>query len=293
MSYPHWLLAILPPLTIPDRPPPPLETFMLFPELAPEIREMIWTFAALSPRKVNLVSTCPDRYQRPRFAIEGQSRQPGVMEANTESRVVGKTFYELIHSVPKDGCALRGETACRRCLYDAWNADKARRYPWKMWVADYLVMIPGGHRWEVKDGFACLPLHEPVFNMHRDCHWINFERDVFTVEALPVEQYLSNFEMFVKEKVQRIEVCTVADMSEMHQLRWVLGDLLPLSQLQTVKIWLHWEDENTNSIDTKTFGEVGLELKRKSMHPAFRSFLGKGLTKEVRAKICIEDVARQ
>jgi 2EXR family len=140
----------------------PLHTFTLFPKLAAELRNMIWTHAALQPRYL------PLDYSKGRFVqnhkkfgprtpsltkaapnIPGQERQPSVLQVCKESRAIGKKHHTLVQ---ERGGDCTGD--CPRCRY---------------LTSDY------GTEW----GSTNESIHTFLAHEDRNAHWVNFDRDVF------------------------------------------------------------------------------------------------------------------
>lgn len=99
MARLNTLLLTLPPLSIPPPPTPStvLSTFTLFPKLAPELRDMIWKYAASEPRTVRLFTidgTLGTTDPSQTLKVSGQSKHPGIFQACRESRKVAMEIYE-------------------------------------------------------------------------------------------------------------------------------------------------------------------------------------------------------
>jgi hypothetical protein len=99
MARLNTLLSTLPPLSIPPRPTPStfLSTFTLFPKLAPELRSMIWKYAASAPRSVRLFTidgTLGTTDPSQTLKVTGQSKHPGIVHVCSESREAAMKIYE-------------------------------------------------------------------------------------------------------------------------------------------------------------------------------------------------------
>jgi len=146
-------------------------------------------------------------------------------------------------------------------------------------------------------GIWVLPGHQEYQDVEGDLHWINFDRDVFVLKLPtgfqtnhdPELRCQFNFGLDVSKRIRQLEACSAPDMLKMQGMRWVLSGMLQWPELQTVQIYLHREDANTHRTDPMAFGELGLELKKSSVYPVLKSYLGKGMSKEVRAKICMKE----
>ncbi|KAE9365521.1 hypothetical protein N431DRAFT_473570 [Stipitochalara longipes BDJ] len=292
MSRLKSFLKGLAPLSIP-RPPFLLETFTLFPKLAPEIRDMIWSFAALEPRKVNLLSTLSDPEPRLKSAVEGQSRQPVVMEVCRESRDIGKKYYELVSSVPRKICVRRGEVACPRCIYDAWNAAPGRGYRKRYWIGDDVEILPEEIRELLRDQFGVVPAHEPHLSAKGDFHWVSFEIDEFVLKLSGSEpfttvdrRYYFNFRKEDAKKIKRLAFSTETCLGEVLILNWTLGGVLKWMELQELTVGIVRMKPKSN--EAVAMGDVGLELSNASRRTGIKSYFTKNLSLDAKKKLHVD-----
>ncbi|KAN0089593.1 hypothetical protein V8E51_019853 [Hyaloscypha variabilis] len=258
MSRLKSLLAVLPPLEIPS-PPSPLSTFTLFPKLAPEIRDMIFSFACLQPRKVNLLSTFSDPAPQLKSTIPGQSRQPAIMEVCRESRSVGKRFYTLVTSIPRKRCIKREGAACLRCIDDSWNAA-----------------------------------HETEVDAEGDLDWVNFEIDGFVLKLSDMEHFgaswrfdeghFLNFGGEVVAKIKSVTVLTEPGWIETSRLSWTLGNIVKRAhQLQEINLGFVWRMQVV-----KACSYVSLELAHTRRCAHVNSSLMRGACKEAKDKLIMK-----
>jgi hypothetical protein len=294
MSRLKSLLAVLPPLEIPS-PPSPLSTFTLFPKLAPEIRDMIFSFACLQPRKVNLLSTFSDPAPRLISTIPGQSRQPAIMEVCWESRSVGKRFYTLVTSIPRKRCIKREGAACLRCIYDAWNAAPERGYWKQRWKDEDLQMLPVEIRERVRGEVGWIPAHETEVDAGGDLHLVNFEIDGFVLKLSSRERehfssrgsprdlfWISAGE--VVAKIKSITVLTEPGWMETSRLSWTLGNILKRAhQLQEINLNFVWRMQMV-----KACSYVSLELAHTRRCAHVNSSLMRGACKEAKDKLIMK-----
>lgn len=176
------LLSTLSPLDIPIHTHRSLpRRFTLFPRLPPEIRDAIWRYAARVPRKVVLISEM-DRYGIPfNSNITGQVRNPGIMQACRESRVIGLCFYRFLVEIRRP-CMVK----CQQCRFVSMaKSDCDNPHYFQYWYdglafdkidprAQAIIHANGGRR----------PKHVRSPERKENYHWVNYETDEFTLRLV-------------------------------------------------------------------------------------------------------------
>lgn len=118
MTRLQTLLSTLSALEIPPQ-GTTLLAFTLFPNLAPEIRNMIWVLAASEPRTIKLFGTDGPADPAHTSTITGQTKHPGMVHACRESREVAMMFYERCSTVVR----ATGRINVRNSVYVNFTID--------------------------------------------------------------------------------------------------------------------------------------------------------------------------
>ncbi|PMD32971.1 hypothetical protein L207DRAFT_571750 [Hyaloscypha variabilis F] len=233
-----------------------LSTFTLFPKLAPEIRDMIFGFARLQPRTVNLLSTLSDPAPPLKSTIPGQSRQPAIMEVCRESRSVGKRFYTLVTSIPRKRCIKREGAGCLRCIYESWSA---------------------AHETEV-DAAA-----------EGDLHWVNFEIDGFVLKLSDMEHFGASWRFdeghFLNfGKIKWLTALTDWDVERTGRLAWKLENILTWAyQLQEITL-----ASIGKKMMVRGWSYVGLERAHTKLCAIMKPYLMRSACQEIKDKLLLK-----
>jgi hypothetical protein len=122
MSRLGSLLSKLQPLEIPPH-QLTLLTFALFPKLAPELRNMIWSQVACEPRTINIFRLDEDCASQS-SNVEGQTRHPGILHACRESRKEALKHYEEHYRFCRNGLGHGEEKLSRNLIFINFHVDR-------------------------------------------------------------------------------------------------------------------------------------------------------------------------
>jgi hypothetical protein len=184
--------------------------------------------------------------------VEGQTREPSIMEVNRESRAVGKKHYTLLTTIPRELCVKSGSWACPRCFYNAWDAVTGYSYS-RIYLEEFpnIALFPRQIQHIIQSiiSYGYLPDHEPTLGEKGDLHGVNFAVDEFQLQLTGEEEWLrwrSIKDMFNIEK------------KDIMKIKWLSFQTLPVeggllySFLFTLKGLVKWT----------TFNEIELYVER-------------------------------
>jgi len=175
------------------------QAFTLFPKLSPEIRILIWAFASLHRRTVNVPSTNKAAWEyrdtqglpRLRPSVPGQARQLAIMEVNHESRVVGSKHYTLIKAtLPR----------CSRCCCLCIILEDLSKHPVSLNIIYEQFRDTRGRR--IQHTLSKCTMQ----------HWVNFAIDDFAVK-LTGEEHPHSFNYSTAFNFKKKDLLRIKNLS--------------------------------------------------------------------------------